>query len=94
MQETLWQAGGAADPAAIERLAFSVPEAAEAIGVSVRFLWRAVYAGDIAVVRLGRRRLIRREDLAEFLKRHVQPETTTDERAEGIVASLIGARPA
>lgn len=49
------------------RVAFSVPECAEALGVSKDSVWREIYSGRLHSVRLGRRVLIPRKALEELL---------------------------
>lgn len=46
--------------AAPERATYSVPEAAEILGVSPRHLYDLIARGDFPVIRLGARRLIPR----------------------------------
>jgi excisionase family DNA binding protein len=53
-----------------ERLAYSLAEAAELIGVSVRSLRYLLQQGRIGYVRMGRRVLVRHEDLQRLLKQH------------------------
>ncbi len=50
-----------------DRLALSVVEAAEAINVSRARLYQLLSDGTVPSIKLGRRRLIRREALVEFL---------------------------
>jgi excisionase family DNA binding protein len=49
------------------RLAFSMREAANAIGCSERSIWSLVNAGRIPSFRVGRSVRIRREDLEAFM---------------------------
>ena len=51
-------------------LAVAVPEAAATIGISESMLWRLLAVGDIAKVKIGRRTLIRVEELERFLDDH------------------------
>ncbi len=51
------------------RLAHSVSEAAELLGLSVRSLRYLIKTGKLGYVRLGRRVLIRHEDLERLLRR-------------------------
>jgi excisionase family DNA binding protein len=53
-----------------ERL-LSVPEAAAVLGMSERWMWTQVLGRQLPTVRLGRRRLIRREDLDAFISSRV-----------------------
>ena len=49
-------------------LALTVPQAARACGVGERLLWRFIANHEIPVVRLGRRVVVRREALDQFLR--------------------------
>jgi len=52
------------------KLAFSVAEAAAAIGLGERTLWRLIEAGSLGpVIRVGRRTIIPSTTLAAFLER-------------------------
>ncbi len=46
----------------------AVPEAARYLGMSDRWMWEQVLEGELPTVRLGRRRLIRPEDLEAFIE--------------------------
>lgn len=48
--------------------AFSVQEAAERIGVSVIFLRKKIYAGELKAKKFGSRTLILRRDFQEMLE--------------------------
>jgi excisionase family DNA binding protein len=48
-----------------------VPEAARLCGVSPRYLWERVRTGELPIVALGRRRLVRPSDLERFVEAHV-----------------------
>jgi excisionase family DNA binding protein len=50
------------------RLAATVPEAAEMIGISESMLWQLLAAGDIAKVKIGRRTVIRVAELERYLE--------------------------
>lgn len=52
----------------IDRLAYSVDEAAQALGISRARLYELIADGTIPSVKLGRRRLIRRETLVRLLE--------------------------
>jgi excisionase family DNA binding protein len=57
------------------RLAYSVSEAAQALSLSVRSLRYLIQAGKLGFVRLGRRILIRDEDLQRLLRQgYCRPE--------------------
>jgi excisionase family DNA binding protein len=51
----------------VPRLALSVEESAEAIGISASMLWQSIRAGTIPTVRVGKRVLIRVVDLEDWL---------------------------
>lgn len=51
----------------VERLAYSPAEAAQALGISRARLYQLLDDGTIPSVKLGRRRLIRRQALADLL---------------------------
>lgn len=57
----------AADPAA-ERLAYSVDEAARLTGLSRDLLYDQMRQGNLASIKVGRRRLITRRHLQQFLE--------------------------
>ena len=52
------------------RLAYPLDEAAQLIGVSVRSLRYLLQQGRVGFVRLGRRVLVKHEDLEKLLKQH------------------------
>ena len=54
--------------APVERMAFSVEEAAQAASLSKRFMWNLVKSGQLRTKRLGRRRIVTRAALDEFLQ--------------------------
>ena len=54
------------DPAA-ERLAYSVDEAAQLTGLSRDLLYDQMRRGNLPYVKIGRRRLIARQRLQQFL---------------------------
>lgn len=58
--------GGATDPA-VERLAYSVDEAARLTGLSRDLLYDEMRRGHLIYVKVGRRRLITRHHLQQFL---------------------------
>lgn len=57
------------------RLTYNVSELAEALGVSRPFLYQYLNSGELPSVMLGRRRLIRREDVEAFLAAHMDGES-------------------
>jgi len=56
-----------ADPAA-EQLAYSVDEAARLTGLSRDLLYDQMRQGNLASIKVGRRRLITRQHLQQFLE--------------------------
>jgi excisionase family DNA binding protein len=52
----------------VEKLCYSVPEAAYALSLSPDYVWKLIYAGELRSVKVGKRRLIPVEVLKEFLK--------------------------
>jgi excisionase family DNA binding protein len=62
-----------------ERLAYRVPEAAEALGISERQAWRLIQQGDLSVVRSGKMVLIPRIALEAFLQRGLEAQKTAEE---------------
>jgi excisionase family DNA binding protein len=54
----------------MQKLAYSVQEAAHLLGLSVRSVRYLMRTGRLGFVCLGRRRLIRSADLEQVLKRH------------------------
>lgn len=50
-----------------DRLAYTVPQAAKAIGVSVSTLWRRHAEGEIAFIKWHGRTLVRRAELERVL---------------------------
>lgn len=53
----------------IERVAYGLAEAAEALGVGVTAFREIVGRGEVRTFRIGRRRLIRKRDLADYADR-------------------------
>jgi excisionase family DNA binding protein len=51
----------------VEKLAFGPAEAAQALGISRSRLYELLYDGTIPSIKLGARRLIRRETLVTYL---------------------------
>ncbi|WP_292333274.1 helix-turn-helix domain-containing protein [Mesorhizobium sp.] len=51
-----------------EKLAYSVPGAAEALSLSVDYVWKLVAMGELPSVKIGKRRLIEADKLRAFLK--------------------------
>lgn len=61
-----------------DRLTLSRDEAARMVGISVRLLQRAISSGDVSVVRLGRRVLLRPTDVRAWLDRMTVSAPSTD----------------
>lgn len=51
-----------------ERLALSITEVAEALNVSRPTIYRLIQRADFPVIRLGRRQLVPRQGLEEWLR--------------------------
>jgi excisionase family DNA binding protein len=56
-----------------QRLAYSLEESAQAIGLSRRTLYNLIEAGSLRTVKLGRRRVVPVEELTRILA-DAQPE--------------------
>lgn len=52
------------------KLAYSIPEAAGAIGISKTTVWRLIAAGDLKTFKIGCRTLIRADALQALIDRH------------------------
>jgi len=63
-----------------EKLLFTIAQAGEALGLGRSKLLELVYAGEIESLTVGRRRYIRREELAAFVERR---QEATREAAAG-----------
>ena len=61
------------------KFALSMPEAAEALGMSLRKMEELVADGEIASLKIGRRRLIRPMALEDYLRER-EAETMQDVR--------------
>jgi excisionase family DNA binding protein len=62
-----------------ERLAYSLAEAAQAVGLSVRSLRYLLETGKLGFVKIGRRILIRDEDLQRLLRQgYCRPQGRID----------------
>ena len=59
----------------VERLSYSVPEAARVLGVGTALLWRLVKRGEIPSVKLGSRRIIPVDQLRTWLSERSQTST-------------------
>ena len=58
-----------------ERRGFSVPEAAQIIGVGKTTLWEAVYRGEVKVARLGSRVIVPKGEIDRLLGDEAAPQT-------------------
>lgn len=58
------------------RLLFGIPEAAEALSLGDRTVWKYVQSGAIRSIRLGGRRLIPASALAEFVAGLLEAEAS------------------
>jgi excisionase family DNA binding protein len=61
--------GGRASEPPVGRLAYSIKEAAEATGLSRDLLYDEMRAGRLDYLKIGRRRIITRQQLQAFLAR-------------------------
>ena len=50
------------------RISYSVEDAAEETGIGRSYLYLAIKAGELATLKLGKRRLILRDDLIAWLQ--------------------------
>jgi excisionase family DNA binding protein len=58
-----------------ERIAHGVPEIAQLLGgVSERYVWTLIEAGDLESFTVGRRRMVRRTAIDEFIDRLTEDE--------------------
>lgn len=53
----------------MSRLLYAIPEAAEQLSVSARVLERLIANGDVDTVKIGRRRLVPADALADYVDR-------------------------
>lgn len=53
----------------LERLLYSIPDAADQLSVSARVLERLIADGDVSTVKIGRRRLVPAEALEDYVER-------------------------
>ncbi|MCE3019065.1 MAG: helix-turn-helix domain-containing protein [Pirellula sp.] len=53
----------------LEPLAFSVADSATLLGIGKRKVWELIEAKQIAVFRAGRRKMVSREELMNFIAR-------------------------
>jgi excisionase family DNA binding protein len=55
-----------------EKLAYTIPEAAAASGVGRTMLYELIKRGELPLVKIGARSLIRRQDLEAMLERKLR----------------------
>lgn len=55
------------DAATNDRISYGVDEAAAVTGVGRSFLYEAIRVGELATLKLGKRRIVMREDLMAWL---------------------------
>lgn len=53
-----------------DQLLLSVPQVAQALNITERFVWNLLKAGEIKRVRVGRRSMVTKQDLLEFIERN------------------------
>lgn len=51
------------------RLLYAIPEAADQLSVSARVLERLIADGEVETIKIGRRRLVPAEALADYIER-------------------------
>jgi len=64
---------------AIEKMALSIKETAEAIGLHPNTVYELVQSGRLPAVKLGRKILISKQELGIFLSNSQSSQSTTDE---------------
>ena len=69
------------------QILYSVPQAAQVLGVGGRFCWSLVLSGQLESRVLGKRRLIHRKELERFATR---PTIARSERRSGDDAARLG----
>ena len=52
-----------------DKLLYAIPEAAEKLSISTRVLERLIADGEVETTKIGRRRLVPAEALADYVKR-------------------------
>lgn len=63
------------DPSVPSRLLYPLPEVAELLGgITERQVHRYIASGELKSRKLGRRRLVHRDDIAEFIRDHAAVE--------------------
>jgi len=65
----------------MQKLAYSVVEAAEVLGISKSQTYRAINDGTLPVVMIGHRKLVPADELAAFVKR-LSATSTVKERVD------------
>lgn len=64
-----WKSGEVKkDGKPVEKLAYSVPDAAYALSLSADYIWKLIYSGQLKSVKIGKRRLIPAIALKEFFE--------------------------
>ena len=56
-------------------ISYSVDDAARVIGIGPATVWKWVAAKELPVIKIGRRTVIRHNDLVAFVERHRDPQT-------------------
>ena len=54
-----------------ERISYTLPDAAEVSGISVRSLWRLIKSGELKIAHVGKRVIVPRESLASLISAHL-----------------------
>lgn len=57
-------------PITVEKILYNIPEVAETLCVHTSHVYRLVDSGELSSIRIGRRRLVRREAIEAFIDAH------------------------
>ena len=82
---------------AVERLTYTIPEAAQAIGIGKSMLYGLINDGELRTIRLGKRVLIPRDSILELLGMAAAASTaeeTPRSRDAGERTYMVTIRPA
>ena len=66
-------------------IAYSVPDAALVLGLGEPTIWKAISTGELAAVKIGKRTLVKADDLDAFLDRHRQDPAVDPDGVLGVV---------
>jgi excisionase family DNA binding protein len=59
----------------MQQLVITVPQAADSIGMSLRWVREQIKQGELQAVRLGRKQFVRPEDLEHFIADRIEQKT-------------------